>query len=261
MVNSITVLAQAGAHGSWETAPLETWRVIVGAAVVLLALYWIVHALLGFSRYRALAVLGDAERERVRAAVAAAEKQTSGELVVVVLERSDPHVLARVIAGACFSLLFGMGASLVFDSVPPLFILGVLAAGAVAGFALAHILPALARGFTSESQATRAASERALVEFETQNLHETAERTGVLVFISLFERRALVIGDRGIHEKVGDAQWAKARDLLLAAAAKGSLCDGLVAAVAECGRVLAQHFPARADDVNELPDRLIVRRE
>jgi putative membrane protein len=261
MVSSLASLAQTGAHGSWETAPLETWRVIGGAAVALLVLFWIGRALLGMQRYRALAVIGESERERVRAAVAQAEKHTSGELVVVVLERSDAHVLARVLAGTCFALLFGMGAVLVFESTPPLFILGVLAAGWVAGFALAQFLPALARGFTSEAQATRAAAEQALVEFQTQELHETQERTGVLVFVSLYERRAIVLGDKGIHAKVGDAHWARARDLLLDGAAQARLCNGLVAAVEECGRVLAEHFPPRADDTNELPDRLVVRRE
>ena len=261
MVSSLATLVQTGAHGSWERSPLETWRVIGGSAIVLLALVWVVRALLDFARYRALAVLGASERERVRVAIAAAEKKTSGELVVVVLERSDAHVLARVTSGACFGLVFGMLAALVFSSAPPLFIVGLLAGGSAIGFALAHFLPALARGFTSEAQATHAAQEQALVEFQTQGLHETVERTGVLVFVSLYERRAIVLGDKGIHEKVGDAHWAGARDLLLDSAAHGRLCDGIVSAVEECGRVLAEHFPPRADDVNELPDRLVVRRE
>jgi len=70
-----------------------------------------------------------------------------------------------------------------------------------------------------------------------------------------------VLGDKGIHAEVGDAHWARARDLLLDGAAQGRLCNGLVAAVEECGRVLAEHFPPRADDTNELPDRLVIRRE
>lgn len=259
MVSLVASLTQAGAHGSWEPAPLETWRVVTGALLLGFALAWILRGLFGSARYRASFALG--EPERVRAAIAAAEKQTSGELVVVVLERSDPQVLARVFAGACFALLFGLGVALVFESAPPLFVLGVSATGWAAGFALAHFLPALSRGFASEKQATRAAAEQALVEFQSQGLHETAERTGVLVFVSLYERRAIVLGDKGIHEKVGEAHWARARDLLLDGAAHGRLCDGIVSAVEECGRVLAENFPARADDRNELADRLVVRRE
>jgi putative membrane protein len=261
MVNTISCLAQAGAHGSWEPAAPELWRVLAVAALALLVLSWILHALRQSARYRALGVLVEPERARVREAIAAAERRSRGELVVVVLERSDAHLAARLLAGLCLALTLALATSLAFDSAPPLALLAVLALGLAAGWILASALPALARGFTSELQATRAAAEQALVEFQSQGLHETAERTGVLVFVSLYERRAIVMGDKAIHEKVGDAHWSRARDLLLDAAAHGRLCDGLVSAVEECGGVLAQHFERGADDRNELPDRLVVRRE
>ncbi len=261
MVNTLAMLAQTGAHGSWESAPLETWRVFGAAFLALATLYWLLRSLAGGARYRALGVLGEPERERVRAAVAKAEGGTSGELVVVVLERSDAHVSARLFAGVCLALLLALAFALGFASAPPLALLSVLVAGGIAGYGLASALPALARAFASEAQATRAAAEQALVEFQAQGLIETAERTGVLIFVSLFERRAIVMGDKGIHEKVGDAHWSRARDLLLDSTAHGRLCDGLVSAVEECGRVLAEHFPPRAGDQNELSDRLVVRRE
>ncbi|MBK7644491.1 MAG: hypothetical protein IPJ19_15845 [Planctomycetes bacterium] len=261
MVNTMLMLAQGGAHASWESAPLETWRVVAGALAGLLVLAWVALAASRSARYRAVGVLGPSERERVSAAIAATEKQTSGELVVVVLERSDPHLSARLLAGAALAALVALSCALLFDSVPPLGILGVLAGAALAGFGLASVLPALARAFASEKQATRAAAEQALIEFHTQGLHETADRTGVLVFASLFERRAIVMGDKAVHEKVGDAHWGRARDLVLDAASRGALCEGLVASVAECGRVLAAGFPIQPDDVNELEDRLVVRRE
>jgi len=261
MVSSIAALAQTGAHGSWESAPLEGWRVIAGAALGLLACAWILRALAGGARYRALGVLGEPERERVRGAIARAEEATSGELVVVVLERSDAHLSARLLAGLCLAQLVALSVGLAFVAVPPLGLLGVMALAWLAGFGLASALPALSRAFASEAQATRAASEQALVEFQAQGLHETEERTGVLLLVSLYERRAIVMGDKGIHAKVGDAHWARARDLLLESAASGRLCDGLVAAVGECGRVLAENFPVRPGDSNELSDHLVVRGE
>jgi len=261
MVSSIAILAQTGAHGSWESAPLEIWRVIAGAAIALLVGAWILRALAGGARYRALGVLGERERERVRSAIAKAEQSTSGELVVVVLERSDAHLSARLFAALNLALLVSFAVALAFVSAPPLALVGVLALACGAGFVLASALPALSRSFASEAQATRAASEQALVEFQAQGLHETAGRTGVLVFVSLYERCAIVLGDKGIHAEVGDAHWARARDLLLEAAADNRLCEGLVAAVEECGRVLSEKFPARAGDRNELADHLVVRRE
>jgi len=261
MVNGIATLAQTGAHGSWEPAAPETWRLIASALLALVTLLWILRGVARGARYRALGVLGEPERERVRAAIAKAEAGTSGELVVVVLERSDAHVASRLVAALAVVLPLGLAAALGFVAAPPLALLGLLGAGLLAGYGLASALPAFSRSFASEAQMTRAAAEQALVEFQSQGLSETAARTGVLVFISLYERRAIVMGDKGIHERVGDAHWSRARDLLLDSAAHGRLCDGIISAVEECGRVLAEHFPRGADDQNELPDRLIVRRE
>ena len=262
MVNTLLwIAAQAGAHDSWAPATPTLWRVLVTLAIALLLIAWIGRALARGGRYRALSILGEPESARVRAAIAAAEKRTRGEHVVVVLERSDPHLSAHLLAGAAFALLVSIAGAIWLDSVPPLALLGLLAGASLVGYVLAALLPDLARDFTSEAQATGTASEQALVEFHTQNLHETSERTGVLVFASLFERRVIVLGDKGIHEKVGDAHWTKARDLLLDAAAHERLADGIVAAVEECGRVLEVHFPVGAGDVNELPDHLVVRRE
>ena len=253
--------AQRGAHASWELEPVETWRVLLAAAAGLAVLAWILSALRAGRRYRALCVLGEPERARVRAAITTAERTTSGELVVVVLERSDAHAAARGLAALAFALLAALVAAAWIVTLAPLVLLAILVAAFALGFALASLLPGLARAFLSDSRAQQCAAEQALVEFHAQGLAGTKERTGVLVFVSLLERRVIVLGDQGIHERVGDAHWARTRDLVLEGIARGRLCDGLVGAVEECGRVLAQQFPARADDTNELEDRLVVRRE
>jgi putative membrane protein len=90
-------------------------------------------------------------------------------------------------------------------------------------------------------------------------LRETRDRTGILIFVSLFERRVVVLGDLGIHAKVGDDHWQKTSDAILSGIARGALADGIVAGVKACGDVLAEHFPASPKQANELEDRLIVR--
>lgn len=265
MVNPVPILAldltQRGAHASWAPAEPETWRVLVAIAALVLVLGWVFRALRAHRRYRALDVLGEPERARVRTAITAAERATRGEIMVVVLERSDAHSSARGLAALSFALLCALVAAAWFVLLPPLVFVGVLLLAFALGFALASVLPELARTFLGEARATQCTAEQALVEFQTQGLSETRERTGVLIFVSLFERRVIVLGDKGIHERVGEAHWARTRDLVLDGVAHGRLCEGLVGAVEECGRVLAQHFPAGADDTNELEDRLVVRRE
>ena len=71
------------------------------------------------------------------------------------------------------------------------------------------------------------------------------------------ERRAEIIADEAIAAKVGPEVWGDAMHALLTEVRQGRVADGMVAAVEQVGAVLSQHFPRGADDVNELPDRLI----
>ena len=68
----------------------------------------------------------------------------------------------------------------------------------------------------------------------------------MLVFASLFEHRAVVLGDHGIHAKMGEAAWQRAVDALVAGLRRGAPADGFDAAIEQCGEVLAAAFPARA---------------
>jgi putative membrane protein len=126
---------------------------------------------------------------------------------------------------------------------------------------LARALPGFARLFVRESRATAAAEEQATQEFFRLALHETRDATGVLIFVSLFERRVVVLADRGIDAKVGEEHWRSVDEVVLAGVAADSLCRGLIEGIERAGAVLSEHFPVRAGDRNELPDRVIVRRE
>jgi putative membrane protein len=99
----------------------------------------------------------------------------------------------------------------------------------------------------------------AMRQFWAQRLHKTQERTGVLIFVSLAERYAEIIADAGINEKVTPEVWEKAVGDLTGAIKQGRIGDGFVAAIAQCGAVLAEHFPAAPGSVNpnELPDKLV----
>ena len=134
-------------------------------------------------------------------------------------------------------------------------------AGAVLGWALSWLAPVerLLVGRHHLDQEVRA---RALRAFHEHGLHQTAEGTGVLIFASLAERRAVVLGDHGIHAKVGDGEWQATVDALVAGLKRGAPVDGFVEAIGRCGARLAEHFPsAGAGAGNELPDAIQVDRE
>ena len=84
----------------------------------------------------------------------------------------------------------------------------------------------------------------------------TDERNGVLFYLAVDERLFAVIGDAGIHDRVGDAFWEGLRDAMAGAFAAGDHAGGLVRAIGEAGRRLAGHFPRRGDDTNELSDEV-----
>jgi putative membrane protein len=91
-----------------------------------------------------------------------------------------------------------------------------------------------------------------------QNLHTTTGRTGVLLFVSVAERYAEIIADKGIDERVAPGTWKGIIDHLTAAIGGGRPTDGFVTAIAAIGTVLAKHFPPGSQAPNELPNHLII---
>ncbi len=85
----------------------------------------------------------------------------------------------------------------------------------------------------------------------------TRAATGVLVYVSLAEHRAEIIADAAIHAKVSPDVWAEPLAALLTEVRAGAIGDGIAEAVTLIGDIVAEHFPRRDDDSNELPDRLI----
>jgi putative membrane protein len=162
----------------------------------------IVRAFLRADRYRIESVMSPADREPVQAALREVESRTRGEVVPVVVGRSDPHPAAGWRAAVA---VLAVGSALLLPHLPwnqpALFLLCQLVLG-VAGYGIARWLPDFQRLFVSEQRATAVAQEQALQEFFGNRLFETRERTGVLLFVSLLEHRVVVLADQGVDERV-----------------------------------------------------------
>jgi putative membrane protein len=205
-----------------------------------------------------------ADLAAVRGAVVAAEQGTSGEIVPYVVPTSDEYAGA-VWKGATLGALAGAltawaihrwgdfwGASrFLWMVVPP-------AAGAALGYLAAHLAP-LRRFLAGHQAIERRVQQRAAAAFLEQEVFRTRDRTGILLFLSLFERRVVVLGDSGIHQQVEPGEWDAVVRHVVSGLGRGAgnPTAALVAAIQECGEILARHgLPPRPDDADELPNDL-----
>jgi len=99
---------------------------------------------------------------------------------------------------------------------------------------------------------------RAVDVFERLGMHRTADRHGVLIYAAVNTRKLAIVGDEGIHSRVGDAYWQRLVDSMLGHFRASRPRDGFVQILAELGEVLQQHFPRRPGDANELTDEVSI---
>jgi putative membrane protein len=118
-------------------------------------------------------------------------------------------------------------------------------------------MPYLALAFISRRRFEQAVRDRAVRSFYEQGLYRTRAATGVLIFISLFERRVWILGDRGINARIAPEQWQGMVDQLIAGIRQGTASAALCAVILSCGQLLKQHFPDQGSEQNELQDDLI----
>jgi putative membrane protein len=209
--------------------------------------------------------LSEADHDKVSEAIAAAEAKSNGEIVAVATPLSDAYhdvalhwalvPLFAVLAWAAWRPTalewwynFLMGG---WQPEPTLGqLLTLLMVFAALKFTIALLilkwLP-LRLALTPATTKHRRVRRRAV----------TVGRTGVLIYLSMGERRAEIVADEAILKVTDDSTWGEAMAVLLEHVREGRPGDGIVAAIEQVGVVLAEHFPRSDGDVNEIPDKLI----
>jgi putative membrane protein len=202
-------------------------------------------------------MISDADRARIEQAIRAAEAKTSGEIFCVLAARSSHYSLVPVAWAAVLALIVPL--PLIYLTTWPASVIYVLQLIAFVAAAIVLSRPGLRFRVVPKRAKHDRAHSTAMRQFWAQRLHKTQSRTGVLIFVSLAERYAEIIADAGINEKVTPEVWNNAVNALTSAIRQGRIGDGLVAAIEQCGAVLAEHFPLPAGSVNpdELPDKLV----
>ena len=217
----------------------------------------------------------ESDRRIISEAVARTETQTDGEIVTIVARQSDAyHDVGLHWAIACAFLVLAAAATWPdlyeriyiwllggwWHELPLRLFLTLLLGHAIAKFlAVRYLLavPALRMAFTPGATRSRRVHRRAVTLFRTSAEARTMRRTGILIYLSLAERRAEIVADSAISAKVEPAVWGEAMAAMLEEVRVGRIGAGMARAVERVGAVLAEHLPRTETNPNELPDRVI----
>lgn len=221
------------------------------------------------------AAMSEADHRIVTDAVAQAERGTDAEIVTIIARRSDAYhdvglhwaVLAAFLVPA-FAAAFpdhyeGMLIWLLGEwthDLPLRMVMLLLLGNMIIKFLVVRYLlaiPALRMIFTPGSTKARRVRRRALLLFRTAAEARTAGLTGVLLYLSLDERRAEIVADEAIATTVSPEAWGEAMAALIDEVREGRVAQGMALAIGKAGAILAEHCPKTAGNPNELPDRLI----
>ena len=199
--------------------------------------------------------LSKEDHEAVSAAIGEAEKRTCGQVVCVLAHASSAYAYIPILWASVLALASPL--PLIFWtpwSVQKIYLIQ-LAVFIVVGF-LFSLMPLrllLVPGAVKRARAHRAAIEQ----FVLRGISRTTNRCGVLIYVSLAEHYARIVADEGIAQKVNNSEWQAAIDALIGHMQDGKIASGFVAAIEQCGAVLAAHAPPDGSP-NMLPDRLYV---
>lgn len=196
------------------------------------------------------------ERTMIEQAINRAEKETSGEIIVVIATASAGYFAYALMWAALIALLVPWPLIYLTDWPVEFIYLAQLAV-----FLLGALLmqwEALRFAIVPESVKRARAHQKAVEQFLAQNLHTTKGRTGVLIYVSFAERHTEVIADDGIYKKVPQDTWKGVVETLATHLDRGQRVEGFVNAIKACGSILVEHFPPGRINLNDLPNHLIL---
>jgi len=210
--------------------------------------------------------LSDIELERIRTSIARAEEGTSGEIVPFVVARSDRYEVVMWRGAAAAAALFLVATLLIYLfyrgwSLGWLYTGIGMALGIVASFLIGIALVVwsprafrLVAGQRLLASRVRGRAERAFIK---EGVFRTKQRTGILILVSLQERRIEILVDEGISKVVPTDSWSTVVEAARTELRRGDLAEALVAGVDACGAILRESgLTATRDDLNELGDEL-----
>ncbi|MCL1865073.1 MAG: hypothetical protein FWF73_04605 [Spirochaetes bacterium] len=224
------------------------------------------------------------EKTNIENAIKEAELNTSGEIVAMVVEKSSEYSDADFIMGIFFAAIISVVPAQIFfyysdfilrKTIPAMnwvnevpdstrFIAGLsffIILTMILHIPLKAILgriPFLKKLFITNKKMNEKVEDKAFRGFYRHGLSKTKDATGILFFISIFEKKVYVLADHGIYSKIKQETLNKYAESVGKGIKSGNGAEALCKTIKDAGKELAHYFPVQKDDVNELPDELIV---
>ncbi|MBZ6075653.1 TPM domain-containing protein [Microvirga puerhi] len=201
-------------------------------------------------------MISQQDHARLTQAISDVEDLTAGEIVVVIAEQASSYRSIPVLWALLIALVVPWPLIAITTLGPSrIFLIQLLVALFLSLFlSWPSRRHSMVPGFIKRARAREAAAR----EFLSRGLTRTRERTGVLLYIALAEHHAEILADVGIADRVAPDVWRDIIADLTRQIGDGHLTDGLVAAIQRTGAILAEHAPPRFDDVDELPNKVIL---
>lgn len=207
-------------------------------------------------------MLSEKDLKQIKDAVTRAEKKTSGEIVPIIVRRSSTIGHVPLVLLCFFSMLYFalnvsslqskyLGNHWAWYFIDMFLVLGVTL--------IFSRMKWVQRNLVSQRDREEQVQMRAELEFYESNIKNTKAATGILLFVSLLERRAVVLADTGINEKVPKETWVDVCNTLVSGIRAGSIAKGFCDAIDKSQVILTPYFPVQPDDTNELSDNLVVK--
>ncbi|MBM1173008.1 TPM domain-containing protein [Microvirga arabica] len=196
------------------------------------------------------------EQARLASVIGDVEGETSGEIVLVIAEQAG-HYRAVPLLWAMLAALVTPWPLIWFTDISTSRIALIQLAVALA-LSLGLSWPKLRFALVPRSVKHNQAHEAASREFLRRGMTRTREKTGVLIYLALAEHHAEILADTGVADRVDPGIWAAIIADLTAAIRAGRMIAGLEEAIRRTGAILAEHAPPRLDDVDELPNKVIL---
>ncbi len=214
----------------------------------------------------------DSDFDAIAQSVKEAEKHTDGEIALAITRQSDDYSIYELLLGSIIAFIVFFVSLFFVDELEQFlgsllwypaswnliaFIGSIIFLSMLIFFAIANI-PSVDRLIIPNAVKQQKVFDRTLIHFLESGVYKTKHHSGILIFISVLERKVIVLGDEGINAKIKPEQWSEICNSIALGIKNKQAGKALCDAVEACGKLLAENFPEKKENPNELPDGLVI---